>query len=96
MNSWSCRVKDESENQGYPHPCADDLDVHILGLESPSRFTLGRLFIAGISACWSQGMQVMPGAGRRADLRSAHVPPSHIWTIDLSDVEVRPTAATYR
>jgi hypothetical protein len=25
-------VKDESENQGCPHPCADDLDVHILGL----------------------------------------------------------------
>jgi DNA-binding NarL/FixJ family response regulator len=32
MNSWSCRVKDESKNQGYPHPCADDLDVQILGL----------------------------------------------------------------
>jgi DNA-binding CsgD family transcriptional regulator len=25
-------VKDESENQGYPYPCADDLDVRILGL----------------------------------------------------------------
>ncbi|MEU6988564.1 hypothetical protein ABZ946_35010 [Streptomyces sp. NPDC046324] len=31
MNSWKLQVRDEIENP-YPHPCADALDVRIVGL----------------------------------------------------------------